>query len=164
MKIGIISDTHDNIENLAKIREKLAPQIDELIHCGDFCAPFMIEELDEFNKPVHAIFGNTDDRLMTPQKAKDSANVHFHGDYTDIEIGGKQIFIVHFPELALHAAKSGDYDLVCFGHTHLAQKEFFERDGKKTLMINPGEIMGRNGKITYAIYDTEKHEVEFYSL
>ncbi len=45
MKIGIISDTHDRIDNLHKAITLLQVRgVQILIHCGDLCAPFMIDE------------------------------------------------------------------------------------------------------------------------
>jgi predicted phosphodiesterase len=65
----------------------------------------------------------------------------------------------HFDYLARPIAKSGDYDLVCFGHNH----EFEISRSASTLLINPGPIMGAkfsSGKwedthATFVIYDTD---------
>ena len=56
----------------------------------------------------------------------------------------------HYPPIAHDQARSGQYDLVCHGHDHIAHVEQMDR----TLLINPGEVMGRLGKSTYALYDT----------
>ncbi|MCD6367649.1 MAG: YfcE family phosphodiesterase, partial [Candidatus Aenigmarchaeota archaeon] len=62
MKILVISDTHDNIPNLEKVRnisnEEIKPEM--VIHCGDIVSPFMIDELSGFNSDVHVVFGNND--------------------------------------------------------------------------------------------------------
>ena len=91
MKIGIITDSHDRIETTNKamqlIKEKGAKV---LIHCGDFCAPFMMNELSKFKGEVHCVFGNIDDRFVTPNRAKD-LGINCHGDTAELEFEGKKI-------------------------------------------------------------------------
>ena len=61
MKIGIISDSHDNIWNLNRVLKELKTlKVESLIHCGDFSAPFVLKELDMLGIPVHGVFGNVD--------------------------------------------------------------------------------------------------------
>ncbi len=160
MKIGIISDSHDRIENTSKalslIKEKGAKV---LIHCGDFCAPFMMNELAKFDGEVHCVFGNIDDRFTTPNRAK-SLGINFHGDIAELEFGGKKIAVNHYPKIAEGLASTGNYDLVCYGHNHTADKKKIGN----TLLLNPGELMGWKGKVSLAIYDTETNEVEIIDL
>jgi len=161
MKVGIISDSHDNIwvldKALKQIKEKGA---EILIHCGDFCAPFIMNNLSSVDIPVHCVFGNIDDRHITPKMAESKTNITFHGDIGEFEIDGKKIAITHFPHFAEGLAAKQQYDLVCHGHTHDQRKEKIG----KTLLLNPGEIMGRKGTPSYAIYDTETSDAEFYEV
>ena len=46
MKIGILSDIHDNIWNLRAALEGLG-EADALICCGDLCSPFVVGLLGE---------------------------------------------------------------------------------------------------------------------
>lgn len=160
MKIGIISDTHDRIENTAKalkmIKEKGATI---LIHCGDFCAPFMMNELAKFEGEVHCVFGNIDDRFITPNRAKD-LGINFHGDILELELDGKKISANHYPKIADGLASTENYDIVFHGHTHVADKKKIGN----TLLVNPGELMGWKGKPTFAIYDTELNDAEIIDL
>jgi putative phosphoesterase len=160
MKIGIISDTHDNTEALQKAIELLKKQNAEvLIHCGDFCAPFMMAELAKFPGKIHAVFGNIDDRYLTTLKAQE-AGIKLHGDLAELEIDGKKIAVNHFPRIAEALAQAHIYDLVCYGHTHKAEI----REVGNTLLINPGEILGRLGKRSLAIYDTKTGKAEIITL
>ena len=64
MKIAIISDTHDNIENTEKAIEIFKQKkVSSIIHCGDFCAPFMMIILDRAEIPIDCVFGNIDEIL-----------------------------------------------------------------------------------------------------
>lgn len=157
MKIGIISDSHDRIEATNRaigIIKERGCKI--LVHCGDFCAPFMMEELQKFSGEVHCIFGNTDDRFTTPNKAK-KLGINFHGDILELEVDGKKIAANHYPPIAEGLAATGKYDVVFYGHDHTANKKKIGR----TLLVNPGEIMGIKGIRTLAIYDTKTDEIEY---
>lgn len=159
MKIGIISDSHDNLENLNKALTILNNKTQVLIHCGDFCAPFIMAELAKFKGDVHCVFGNTDDRFTTPKMAQKNG-INFHGDIAKLEINGKKILVNHYPDIARAFAFTGEYDAVFYGHNHTAKKENI----KNTLLLNPGEIMGKEGKPSLAIYDTELNEAQIITL
>lgn len=160
MKLGIVSDSHDHIENLRRAIEALRQAgASVLIHCGDFCAPFMIKELAAFEGEVHCVFGNTDDRFLSTRIA-DASGVHLHGDVAEIELGGKRIAVHHFPLLAEGLASMGRYDAVFYGHDHQAA----QRRIGETLLANPGEVMGKGGRITAGLYDTESGEFSHVEL
>jgi predicted phosphodiesterase len=67
----------------------------------------------------------------------------------DLQIGGKRVAMNHYPNIARALAASDSYDLVCYGHDHLAHDE---RIGS-TRLFNPGELMGRLGASVFALYD-----------
>ena len=156
MKIAILSDIHDNIWKLEEVLKELG-EAQELIFCGDFCAPFSLGMLAEgFRGPIHVVFGNNDgDKLLLSQVAAKAGNVTLHGEFAELELGGRKIAAIHYPAIAAGLAASDRYDLVCCGHSH---KYEAKRVGR-TLLLNPGEVMGRFGLSTYAIYDTETGEV-----
>jgi uncharacterized protein len=46
MKIGLISDTHNNIQNIRKaVRKFTDKHVDVVIHAGDFVNPIAVESL-----------------------------------------------------------------------------------------------------------------------
>ena len=160
MKIGIISDTHDNIENTREVIRQLQDKGCEcLIICGDFCAPFMMKEFAAFNGKVHCCFGNTDDRFLSPKFAIENG-IDFHGDHGEIEVDGKKIAFTHLPIYAKGLAVSGNFDLVCYGHTHVANKEKIG----KTWFVNPGNVKGMKTAASYAVYNTESDEIEIAEM
>ncbi len=77
-----------------------------------------------------------------------------------MELGGWRIGLNHYPAIARDMAASGDYDLVCYGHDHTANEE---RVGD-CLLLNPGEIMGLNGRRTFAWVDTDSGETSFVDI
>ncbi len=161
MKIGIFSDTHDNIEDTKKVMSFFKKNNVELIlHSGDLTAPFMIEILDSYNIKTHIVFGNIDDRFLTTKKSIKSKNITLHGDILELEIEGKKFFMNHYPKISFLALESKKYDYIIFGHTH---KKYYKKIEGRTI-INPGEILGRFREKTFVIYDTKKDETKFYKL
>jgi len=62
MKIAIISDTHDNLENLKKFLDFAKKEkIDVLIHCGDVTNGETLKEIEEkFEGRIYLALGNAD--------------------------------------------------------------------------------------------------------
>ncbi|MBN1310422.1 MAG: metallophosphoesterase [Anaerolineae bacterium] len=161
MQIAVCSDIHDNIWKLGHALPGMS-KADALIFCGDFCAPFTLTQLAQgFAGPVHAVLGNNDgDQRLLLQMAEKAGNVTLHGQIAEIEIGGARIAVNHYPEIARGLAASGSYDIVCYGHDHTLHEEKIG----DTLLVNPGEIMGRFGHSTYVIIDTSNRAVEVFEV
>ena len=67
---------------------------------------------------------------------------------------------MHYPELAIPIAKSGEYDIVVYGHTHKIDIQKGE-----SLLLNPGETGGwTTGKATVAVVDIETLEATIHEL
>ncbi len=159
MKIAILSDSHDNLANLEKAIDYLNNKgIQQMIFCGDFCSPVPVKlHFARFTGQIDAVFGNTEDRMtITKLSLTEVKNLTIHGEMAELEIKGKRIAVTHYPRYAEGLASTGDYDLVCHGHTHQARQEQF----KDTILLNPGEIMGFTEEPRFAIYDTETATVE----
>ncbi len=152
MKIAVMSDSHDNIWNLRKaLCAAKDAGAERLIHCGDFIAPFTFLELISGGIPTDCVFGNNDgDRYLLTKTAMDSKGlIKLHGEIGRIDAADRKIFFVHEPETAYGLAASHNPDLVCFGHIHM---HVAEKKGK-TLILNPGEIMGKEGDPGFCIID-----------
>ena len=156
MRVAIISDIHDNIPKLRSAMA-LISAADTLICCGDLCSPFIIKELGGgFPGPIHIVFGNNDgDRFRITAAADKYDHIKIHGEFCELELGGKKFAVNHFDNIGRTMTAAGGYDVVCFGHNH---KYEATRDGQ-TLVINPGEIYGLlTGQSTCVMYDTETGE------
>ena len=79
-----------------------------------------------------------------------------------IELGGRRIFLVHYPHYAHALAATGDWDLVCCGHSHKA--EITERKncgGGSTPVVNPGTVGGvGQAPATWVLGDLERMTFE----
>ena len=159
MKICILSDSHDNRELLeAAACEAKSAGADALLHCGDVVAPSTLEVIRPYDLPVHVIHGNNtgDLYMMTRIASKPSNQVTFYGQDAGIRLGKRRVFMVHYPHYAQAMATTGDWDLVCCGHDHVADiREIANIRGGITMMVNPGTVGGIKAPATYVMGDLE---------
>lgn len=162
MKIAILSDIHDHIRRLRQALRRVA-DCDVLLCCGDLCSPFIMSELGGgFEGPIHVVWGNNDgDRFRLTQTAAEYESIHLHGELAELEVDGVRIALHHFDDAGRLLARTGRFDLVCFGHDHRRAVE--EVDG--AVICNPGEVMGElRGTASCARYDTERRRAEILEL
>ncbi len=150
MKFAIVSDTHDNLPNLNKVIDFLNKEnINVVLHCGDISNQETINEASKnFKGEIKLVRGNADFSL---QKLAESMK---------LDLGGKKIAFVHFPQIAKQLAESKKFDLVFYGHTH---RPWEEKIGNCRL-VNPGEVAGQRYKPTFALYDTDTDKLELKIL
>ena len=162
MKIAVMSDTHDHLENIEKAVAMINDMgADMLVHCGDLCSPFVIDRLAEFYGPVHIVFGNNDgDRITIDKFGRRFENITIHGIFGRVETARGDIAITHWPEFAAGLASTGDYRAVFSGHTHIRTRT----DKGDSVHINPGDMMGLMEKPGFAVFDMESGDLENISL
>lgn len=158
-----MSDSHDNIWNMRKavtiIKKEGAGMI---IHCGDFTAPFMLQELEEAGIPVHGVFGNNDgdQYLLTKLSLTSLKNITLHGLTGQVDAGGFPIAFTHQGIVGEGLASTARYKMVCFGHSHV----YLEKKIGNTILLNPGEIMGKDGNPGFCLVDTLGGSIRRVSL
>lgn len=152
MKIGILSDTHDNIPKIKKaLAAFTARKCEAIIHAGDIVSPFAAKALRATKLPIYAVYGNNDGER---KGLADLLPGICDGPRT-IELDGKKIVIAHSTVQVPDAVKAGA-DLVVVGHTHVAGIE-----RAKPLVLNPGECGGwLYGKHSIAVLDTARLAIE----
>jgi uncharacterized protein len=167
MRLGIVSDIHDHLHNLQPAIPFLSAETDLLICCGDLCSPFVIDQLQKYPGPVHIVFGNNDaDLFRITRKSNDRVQVH--GELLELNLDGFRVGVNHFDNIAAGLARSGLYDLVCYGHNHRFR---MERHGNTT-SLNPGAIMGaafgpggwEQIAATFATFDTVTTEARLFRI
>ncbi len=137
--IGVISDTHGHIVNTRRaVRMFESMQVQQVLHCGDIGSPEIPPLFDAW--PTHYVLGNVDGggggALLESIQA---AGGTCYGRFGDLTIGRRRIVLLHGDdERRLHeVAHSGDWDLICTGHTHTARQAWEGR----TLILNPGALV-----------------------
>jgi len=147
MKIGAISDTHDNLAALAaalRVFERAGVEI--ILHGGDYCAPFALQRLLQARIPVEGVYGNCDGERAGLAKLLPSLT---EGPQR-LELGGRKICLIHNRQRLRHEDFEASDILVC-GHTHEPKVE--HQEGR--LIVNPGECGGwLSGRCTVALVDT----------
>lgn len=165
MKVCILSDSHDHIPLLdAAVAEAKAAGAEAVLHCGDVVAPSTLRCLGKHQLPVHVIHGNNSGDLyaLATLAAKPESCIQYHGMDAAVELNGKRIFLVHYPHYARAMAATGDWELVCCGHSHeVAIEEIPNAKGGKTLLVNPGTIGGvGRASATYILLDLDTMAIE----
>ncbi len=172
MLIAVLSDIHDHLAILAAALAQVAApsgsgqRVGALVCCGDLCSPFVVDALARGFPagPIHLVFGNNDgDRYRIAAKAggPTAPNVEVHGESAELELGGRRLFVHHFPNVGRLVVAANQFDLVCYGHDH----EWEVVLSGRSLGLNPGAVMGchpTSGEIrpTFALYDTASGQAE----
>jgi putative phosphoesterase len=142
--VAAISDTHlpRGARRLPEACLDRLRTADAILHCGDFSARSVLEDLRALGPPVHGVRGNVDEPSLCELLPAELV----------VELGGVRIGMVHLPgpaagrEERLRRRFQG-CQAVLFGHTHLPQ---VERHGGVWL-LNPGS-------------PTERRRAPFHSM
>ena len=166
MKIGVLSDSHDHMENIRKAVDIFLEQkVEKVVHCGDIVAPFMvraISDLEGKDIEVIGIYGNNDGERLGLYKILGQI-MKMKGDFHEVTWDEKKIAVYHGTDNRIldSIIKSQKYDLVLCGHTHQMR---VEQQGK-TVILNPGETCGYLfGKATCAVVDLASEPFDTKSI
>jgi hypothetical protein len=116
---------------------------------------------------MHVIHGNNlGDPISLSRWARDSkGQLQYHGPDARLELGGRKVFVVHYPEYGYAMACTGDWDLVCCGHSHvLGFEQVANVKGGKTWLVNPGTVAGLAAPATWVLGDLAAMQFERHSL
>ncbi|MDH5738376.1 MAG: YfcE family phosphodiesterase, partial [Gammaproteobacteria bacterium] len=112
MRIGVVSDTHNNLPNVRKIVSLFNQlEIDKVVHTGDITQAKTLEVFAQLQVPLHGVYGNND-----LERDSLGAAVLRHGfEFVDppfvVEWHGRRIQVVHDPR---------DLGVLDLSETHLA--------------------------------------------
>ncbi len=160
MKIGIISDTHDNIRNVIKAVLILQEnKVDLVIHCGDIISPAVIPHFEGL-KTVFIRGNNDGDPALLRERISEIGG-EFFDDIAELELGGKKFAIYHgqIRSRLDDLIESGRFDYILTGHTHTVRDDSIGG----TRVLNPGAHFW-NCENTIMILDTSTNEVELIDI
>lgn len=170
MLVGVMSDSHDNIENVVKTAKLFKEKnVGLVIHLGDIVSPFTLARLasELGGVMIEAVFGNNCGEKPLLIKVAENFGAKIGDPPRVIEVGGRRLLLLHGSgdssitvELAEALAASGRWDGVLYGHTHKADYRYFQ--GR--LLLNPGEVAGVFNDPTVAIVDLETLKAKIYEL
>ena len=138
MKIGVVSDTHNNLSNCRKIVQLFnEAEVDKVIHTGDISQVKTLEVFTKLEANLFGVYGNNDVERDLLDAFVGKAGFHFVDPFLEVNWFNRNILVVHDP-LDLEEKELSDYDLVLHGHTHRQVIE--HRDDY--VLFNPGECAG----------------------
>ena len=138
MRIGVVSDTHNNLKNVARIVELFnTARVDRVIHTGDISQAKTLDVLANLTMPMVGVFGNNDLERDSLEAAISRHGFTFVEPPLRLTWHERQIIVVHDP-LEFDGELSGADELALHGHTHRHRHEL---EGA-TLYFNPGECAG----------------------
>lgn len=163
MLIGIISDTHDRLDNIEKALKYINEQKAEvLIHAGDLAHSETLDLIcKKFHGEIHYMLANADidlDEIKSLEKIFPLLKVH--KQVAELKIGGLKIAATHKPKDAKLLAANGKYDLVIHGHDHKPWQSFAGR----CEILNPGNLADTRYPATFALYDTETRKAKLIAI
>lgn len=163
MKIGLISDTHDNIQNIQNaIISFNDKHVRVVIHAGDMVSPETVKVFDGMK--LIGVLGNNDLEVPELTSAFDNIGGELRGEFCEIEQDKLVFAVYHGTDSRRKESliQCGKYDVVICGHTHRAQN----KKVGKTLFINPGTAKGWffGYGATAVIFDTLTRELDLIHL
>ena len=146
MKIGVLSDSHDNLPLIRKAVQwfNARDDLELVIHGGDIVAPFSMKQLLELRVPLRAVYGNNDGereglRKLLPGICESPVTW---------QIGGRNVAVAHAID---DLGDPTGLDVIICGHDHKANIE-----PGPPLKVNPGECGGwLTGRATVAVIDLQ---------
>jgi putative phosphoesterase len=159
MHIGIVSDTHDNLDHVQQAVSLFESDgVDHVVHCGDIVAPFSATPFDSESFEFSAVRGNNDGEWALANTVDDFGS--YLGECGDLTLDGVDIAVYHgtSEQLREGLADSGTYDYVFHGHTH----ERTVATHGDTVRLNPGglPIPGADDAFHVATLDTDASGVD----
>ncbi|MCL2711175.1 MAG: YfcE family phosphodiesterase [Planctomycetaceae bacterium] len=133
-KLGIISDTHGLVdETVRAVRLFREHDVQAIIHCGDIGSSEVVRAFQGIE--THFVLGNMDGENATLRLVAEETGNQLHGWFGSMERADKRIAFAHghLPQFE-QEMESGNWDLLCFGHTHVASLQMHG----STMLLNPG--------------------------
>lgn len=163
MKIGILSDTHDNVDALTLALDRLRREdIYVVIHCGDLTSPWLVPLFEGFE--VHLVQGNVDDAFASMARAVSKlGNDSTCSQVYTADLDGVRVAALHGDDKPARQAlqDSGLYDYVFHGHTHKRKDKV--KGGVR--VINPGALGGKRVESrSFCIVNLETGVAQFIEL
>jgi len=95
MKIGVVSDTHDNMPNVARIVDLFnAAGVEFVIHTGDITMARTLDVMAGLTAPMMGVFGNNDTLREGLANACARHGFRFDDPPLTLSLGGREIVVV----------------------------------------------------------------------
>jgi len=164
MKIGIISDTHDNVYLIERAVDLFNKEgVSLVLHAGDFISPFVPRWFSKLKCKLIGVYGNNENERTLLAKRFSELGHEIRGYFALMNVEGLKIALLHGHDADLlnWLVDEANVDVVVYGHTHRPEVKY---RGDK-LIVNPGEACGYlTGRATVAVLDTEEKKATLLEL
>ena len=179
MKIGVISDSHDDIENVQEaIQIFNGNNVRYVIHAGDYIFPGIIKEFSNLNAKLIGVLGNNDGERNGILRSFMDINGELKGEIGEIEIDGIKFAIYHGTdkEIKENIINSKKFEILICGHTHkrepLTSGKITNNNDNNTFVLNPGSAHRKSNSLSgvfseigrVLLFDTQSKDYEFVDL
>lgn len=158
MKIGVLSDTHNNKEaTRAALDVFREAGVEALLHCGDIGSSNIVVLFEGWR--AYFVLGNTDRDAADLGIAARAVGLTPPQPQLSVTLAGSPIAMVHgHDDEALQSLiENQEHRYIFHGHTHRRRDEQIG----KTRVINPGALGGRKPQSrSVAIIDLSVHTVQ----
>ena len=159
MKIGVVSDTHNNLKNIEIIINLFNEiKVPIVIHTGDITNANTLEQFSKLNSKLIGVYGNNDRNELGLEEVAQKNKFQFQDPPKKISLLDKEIVIFHEPDkIDQFLSQNKLIDVVLYGHTHR-----YENNTKNgVLFFNPGESAGMQiGSNAIGILDLKNMEAK----
>ena len=128
MKLGVVSDTHNNKKNiLSLIRIFNENFVDLVIHTGDITSKSSLKLFENLESKLVGVFGNNDRGEKHLPEISRNLGFDFKEPPRVLKLVDKEIAIFHEPDfIEDFIYKNPNTDLILHGHTHRYRKEIIK--------------------------------------
>ena len=152
MKIGVVSDTHNNLKNIKTIINIFNDEkVPIVIHTGDISNANTLEQFSKLDSKLIGVYGNNDRNESGLIEVAQKNNFQFQDPPRRLNLLDKEIVIFHEPDnIDKFLSENKMINVVLYGHTHR-----YENNTKNgVLYFNPGESAGmQKGRNAVGILD-----------
>tara|TARA_Y100001935_G_scaffold239792_1_gene227766 strand:+ start:416 stop:907 length:492 start_codon:yes stop_codon:yes gene_type:complete len=152
LKIGVVSDTHNNLKNIDIIINLFNDEkVPLVIHTGDISNASTLERFSKLNSKLIGVYGNNDRNELGLREVAQKNNFQFQEPPKRLSLLDREIVVFHEPDnIDQYLSENRLIDVVLYGHTHRYENN--AKDG--VLYFNPGESAGmRKGSNAIGILD-----------
>jgi len=155
MKIGVVSDTHNNLKNIEIIINLFNDEkVPLVIHTGDISNANTLDKFSRLNSELIGVYGNNDRNESGLEEVAQKNNFQFQEPPRRLSLLDREIVIFHEPDKIDQFLSENQFiNIVLYGHTH--RYENITKNG--VLYFNPGESAGmQKGSNAIGILDLIK--------
>ena len=159
MKIGVVSDTHNNHKNIEIIIDIFNDErVPIVIHTGDITNANTLEQFSKLDSKFIGVYGNNDRNESGLIEVAQRNNFQFQEPPKRLNLLDREIVIFHEPDnIEQFLSENKMINVVLYGHTHR-----YENNTKNgVLYFNPGESAGmQKGRNAVGILDLTSLEAK----